>query len=73
MQPLKPEERNRILRDVPDARPEEIDEYERLLAQTFMIDPSIPRSADFVATNQENERRLSELFGKLFPQRTQEM
>lgn len=68
MQPLKPEERNRILRDVPNARPEEIDEYERLLAQTFMTDPSVPRSADFIATNQENERRLSELFRKLYPE-----
>jgi hypothetical protein len=68
MQPLKPEERNRILRDVPEARPEEIDEYERLLSEIFMVDPSMPRSADAVDKNQENERRLSELFRKLFPQ-----
>ncbi len=81
MEPLKPEDKARILRTRPLAQPADIEEYERLLAERFTKDPSItptlapPRgvarsgSGGAVAPmtpDQIREERLSVLFHKLF-------
>ncbi|MCA1616034.1 MAG: hypothetical protein LC800_18425 [Acidobacteria bacterium] len=41
MEPLKPEEKERILNHSL-AAPEELDDYERLLAERYMADPDLP-------------------------------
>lgn len=64
MEPLKPETRARILDENPQAAPEEIDEYERLLAERFATDPDLPPSPEA----ERRESRLAELYRKLFPQ-----
>lgn len=43
MQPLSPEERERILRNHPEASPQDVDEYEQLLSSRFTTDPSMSR------------------------------
>jgi hypothetical protein len=66
MEPLKPEEKQRILTERPQAAPEDIEEYERLLSERFRRDPhtqvesveGVPRSKD--------DDRLRELYEKLF-------
>ena len=44
MEPLKPETKARILQEQPEATPEDIEEYERLLAERFTEDPDLPQS-----------------------------
>lgn len=82
MEPLRPEERERILHDRPLAQPADIDEYETLLAERFTRDPSVmpapapqapqaspatgPLGNVLEATAQSREHRLHELFDKLF-------
>lgn len=45
MEPLKPEVKKRILADRPQAAPQDIEEYERLLAERFMSDPNAPTAS----------------------------
>jgi len=74
MEPLKPEVKRNILDSRPTASPEDIHEYERLLAQRFTADPSQPGtptaflSAPAAPGNPANvrEARLQELHQKLF-------
>jgi hypothetical protein len=66
MEPLKPDVKEAILRNRPQAAPEEIEEYERLLAERFTIDPDMPRAPDAAAADQARETRLAELYQKLF-------
>lgn len=65
MEPLRPEDRARILTQNPRAGPGEIDEYERLLSRRFTIDPDAPGST---SAAEEIEARLAELHRRLFPQ-----
>ena len=44
MEPLTPEQKEQALRKHPQAAPEDIAEYERLLAARFSVDPSLRRS-----------------------------
>lgn len=60
MQPLKPEERARIISLYPEAE-KDLEEYETLLAGIFGSDPSL--SSD----SEKNDLRLQELSAKLFP------
>ena len=66
MQPLRPDERKRILQR-PGVTEADLDEYERLAGARFKIDP------DKVLTHQEKEsaakieKRLQELAGKINP------
>ena len=40
MEPLKPEEKEAILKKNPLADPADIEEYERLLSERFTVDPN---------------------------------
>ena len=68
MEPLKPEEKERILSERPQAAPEDIEEYERLLAERFLRDPLAPEAlATPVATRERaRDERLRALYQKLF-------
>ena len=67
MEPLKRTARKRIFEAAPTATSEEIDEYQRLLAERFTIDPDLPRDPASVNLVQRREARLKELRSKLFP------
>jgi hypothetical protein len=66
VEPLKPETKARILRERPQASPEEIEEYERLLAERFTEDPDLPKSPAVAKAAAHRERRLEQLYQKLF-------
>jgi hypothetical protein len=66
MEPIKPEVRKRILDDHPQASPEDIDEYERLLSQRFEVDPDLPMAPALSNQRDADEERLAELYDKLF-------
>jgi hypothetical protein len=65
MEPMRPDVRRAILDANPLAQPEDIDEYERLLAQQFLTDPDLPAAAPLESSRIQN--RLRELHAKLFP------
>jgi len=76
MEPIKPEVKERVLREQPQATPEEIEEYEKLLAQRFTSDPDFqptpaPIPSALLAPDQQGEQRLLELQRKLFPETIQ--
>jgi hypothetical protein len=66
MEPLKPETKKFLLEALPQADPEEVEEYERLLAERFTVDPDIAKAPDEKSAHQERESRLAELHQKLF-------
>lgn len=66
MEPLKPEEKERILSERPQAAPEDIEEYERLLAERFLHDPLVPEAAAAPLATPARDERLRELYEKLF-------
>jgi hypothetical protein len=66
MEPLKPETRARILHERPQAGPEDIDEYERLLAERFTEDPDLPASPAVAEAAVKRQQRLEQLYKKLF-------
>lgn len=68
MQPLKPEDKKAALESNPQAAPEDLHEYERLLSLRFTQDPltvanAAPASAETV---DDLEERLKALHQKLF-------
>ena len=66
MEPLTRDQREAALRNNPQASPENIDEYEALLAARFAADPSLPKAPDAVEQEQARDRRLQELYNMLF-------
>ncbi len=66
MEPLKPETKQQILQNRPQASPADIEEYERLLAERFIEDPDLPKSPAVTQTIAKREKRLQELYQKLF-------
>jgi hypothetical protein len=66
MEPLKPEEKQRILAERPQAAPEDIDEYERLFAERFRRDPLLQAQPMFEMRLRNQDQRLQELHDKLF-------
>ena len=66
MEPLTPKVRKEILDNRPQASPEDIDEYERLLSQRFTVDPDLPMDPNESALRDDDEARLEELYNKLF-------
>jgi len=66
MEPLKPEVRKRILDEHPQASPEDIEEYERLLSERFTVDPDLPMAPEVSDQRNADEERLAELYDKLF-------
>jgi hypothetical protein len=69
MEPLKPQERARILSEQANVGAAEIDEYERLLAERFATDPDLPPTAESLNLSARREVRLAELYEKLFRQK----
>jgi hypothetical protein len=65
MTPLTPEERQRML-SRPGVVTEDIDEYERLQAERFLHDPSLPnpRAAEASARESRLEYLYTKLYGK---------
>ena len=66
MEPLQPETKARILRERPEASPEDIEEYERLLAERFTEDPDVPKSPAVDQAAAKRHKRLEQLYEKLF-------
>jgi hypothetical protein len=64
MEPPKPNRREVVLQNAPNASPADYDEYERLLAKRHSKDPSAPQP--FGAAPDPDEVRLKELIKKLF-------
>jgi hypothetical protein len=69
MEPLKSTTKQSILETNPQAAPEDIEEYERLLAERFTREPSIPMSPEAANRAAQHEQRLAELYEKLFKPR----
>jgi hypothetical protein len=67
MEPLKPVRKRQILESSPSATPEEVAEYEKLLAERFTVDPDLPRDPATLNLRQRKTDRLRELRQKLFP------
>lgn len=71
MEPLKPEVRESVLALRPEADPADLEEYERLLAERFAVDPDQAPAAQPEALMEETDgvgSRLRELYEKLFGQ-----
>jgi hypothetical protein len=68
MEPLKPEAVKELL-NRPQIDPADVDEYQRLLCERFMIDPDAQASPQQAATALAVERRLKVLHDKLFAER----
>ena len=66
MEPLKPEVKTFILENNPQAAPEDIEEYERLLAERFIRDPDVAAAPMAAEAFDAREGRLAELHQKLF-------
>jgi hypothetical protein len=66
MEPLKPETKARILQERPQACPGDIEEYERLLAERFTEDPDVSKSPTVAQAAAKREKRLQQLYKKLF-------
>jgi hypothetical protein len=66
MEPLKPDTKDRILRDRPQASPKDIEEYELLLAERFTEDPDLPKSPAATQAAAKRQKRLEQLYKKLF-------
>jgi hypothetical protein len=66
MEPLKPETKAQILRERPQASPQDIDEYEHLLAERFTEDPDLPKSPAVAQAAARRQKRLEQLYEKLF-------
>jgi hypothetical protein len=69
MEPLKPETVKDLL-DRPHVAPADVEEYQRLLAERFTVDPDAAMAPALKAAAQERETRLKELYQKLFADRT---
>lgn len=66
MEPMKPETKQEILANRPQAEPSAIEEYERLLSERFTVDPDLPRAPQDEAAESAREDRLAELCRELF-------
>lgn len=66
MEPIYPKQKDAMLQNSPLAAPEDILEYERLLARRFAVDPSLPKSPESTKSMEYLESRLRELQAKLF-------
>lgn len=68
MEPLSEERKREILRDNPLATPDAIEEYERLLAEEFEVDPDQLKNQELRAEQIGREQRIEELYRLLFPE-----
>jgi hypothetical protein len=68
MEPLKSQDRARILRENPQADPGDLEEYELLLSKRFTLDPDVPAEPGNSSAAEDVEARIAYLHRKLFPQ-----
>ena len=68
MEPLRPAEREVILRNNPQANHALLDEYERLLVEEFSSDPDAPQPLEKREGAEHREQRIAELYCLLFPE-----
>jgi hypothetical protein len=68
MEPLKPDQKRAIFQASPSATPEDIAEYEKLLAERFTVDPDLPRDPASRQLLERKNERLKQLRKKLFPE-----
>ena len=71
IEPLRPEQKKSVLANNPEAQPEDLEEYERLLSLRFAEDPDQEVPASPVAeqapsARARREARIQELHRKLF-------
>jgi peptidase E len=66
MQPMKPEEVDRILTDRKDVTRDHVDEYQRLVAKRFDVNPHISKTSSQTAEHAAREQRLRELHHLIF-------
>lgn len=69
MEPIKPENRQRLLSTNLTVSSEDLDEYELLLSRRFITDPDFgqtPQSRTHLAAPTDDEERLRELANKIF-------
>ena len=66
MEPLKPEMKRKLLEAQRQATPADIEEYERLLAERFTLDPDLPQTSIMESTVNAKEARLAQLHKLLF-------
>jgi hypothetical protein len=73
MQPLKPEEREKIRKEHPQAAPGDLEQYERLLSQRFTVDPDSPQPApakdevsSATVSSDDIEEELEKLHRRIF-------
>jgi hypothetical protein len=66
MEPMKPEVINRLLHERPNLTRGEIEEYHRLQAERFRVNPLLPRSPDQERAVMRREDRIKELYAKIY-------
>lgn len=66
MEPIRPDHIRAAMLRNPEARAEDFEEYERLLAARFQRDPRMPKAPEAEAADQAREARLAALYQKLF-------
>lgn len=66
MEPMKPDLKKNVLAANPQAAPEEIEEYERLLSLRYAQDPDSAAEPPSAASPETIEARLAQLYKKLF-------
>lgn len=66
VEPRKPKETKEVLRN---ASQEELDEYDRLLAERYERDPSLVQTTEQRAATARRERRLATLGRRIFGNR----
>ncbi len=66
MEPLHPDTKRAILNANPQAEPD-VEEYERLLAERFTLDPDAPapQPQAIALVHESRERRLEELYRRI--------
>ena len=66
MEPMKPEVKDNLLQNNPQADPQDLEEYERLLSERFTVDPDVAKAPESFDADNARENRLRELHQKLF-------
>ena len=66
MQPTKPEHKDKILRERPEAKRAHIEEYDRLLSQRMNFNPNAPMSEEQKARLAALNHRIRQLHELLF-------
>jgi hypothetical protein len=66
MEPMKPELVNRLLHERPNLTRADIEEYHRLQAERFQVNPLLPRSPDQERVITQRENRIKELYAKIY-------